>query len=283
MTEPTVNPARKLFFGLFVFPLLIAVGMAVLLCSVVLLTNEEETPETLVAAVKTGSPSKRWQKAYELSNELNRNQNAIRSEAILKEVILILADPERYDAKTRGYMAIALGRSNDPAAREALIKALSDESADVKLYALWSLGTLGAADAAPQVKKFLSDENAELRKTAAYVTGSFGDKTAIPTLLPLLGDTVADVRWNAALSLARLGSDAGQPILMKMVDRQELTVHHGLSDKEIEAVMINAVKGLALVGKKESLQVLTDISKHEKSLKVRQAAIDAIRVARVTQ
>ena len=58
-----LNPRRKLFFGLFIFPLLIVVGMATLLCSVVLMTHEKETPESLLASIKTGAAGKRWQKA----------------------------------------------------------------------------------------------------------------------------------------------------------------------------------------------------------------------------
>ena len=74
----TPKPAsgRKLFYGLFIFPLIIAVGMAVLLCTVVLLTKEAETPESLITAIKTGAPSKRWQKAFELSNEINQGPDA---------------------------------------------------------------------------------------------------------------------------------------------------------------------------------------------------------------
>ena len=77
------NQGRKLFFGLFVFPLLIAVGMAMLLCSVILLTHEQETPESLIAAIKSGSPSKRWQKAYELSNELNQKKENFRKNKLI--------------------------------------------------------------------------------------------------------------------------------------------------------------------------------------------------------
>jgi hypothetical protein len=108
MTQtPVPNSGRKLFFGLFVFPLLIAVGMIILLSSVVLMTTERETPESLIAAIKTGKAGKRAQKAYELSNELNRKNSSLRKDALLKEIISVLKDRE-YDAATRRYMAIAL-------------------------------------------------------------------------------------------------------------------------------------------------------------------------------
>src|SRR3989338_2491567 len=157
-----LNSGRKLFFGLFVFPLLIAIGMAVLLCSVVLLTHEQETPESLITAIKTGSPSKRWQKAFELSNELNRKDaQGIRNLATMKEIIHVLQDPSHYDAKTRSYMAIALAHFNEPEAAQALKKSLQnkEEEEEVKLYSLWSLGALKNNGALPDITPFLKSEN----------------------------------------------------------------------------------------------------------------------------
>ncbi len=273
------NSGRKLFFGLFIFPLLIAIGMAVLLCSVVLLTHEQETPESLITAIKTGSPSKRWQKAFELSNELNRKDaKGIRNLATMREVIHILQDPSHYDAKTRGYMAIALAHFDEPEAAQALKKSLQnkEEGEEVKLYDIWSLGVLKNTDTLPEIVPFLKSENADLRKMAVYVMGAIGNPSAIPSLRPLLNDAVEDIRWNTALSLARLGNDSGFEILLKMLDRQSLILNGALSESEIEMIMINATKGLALIKRSESLETLEKISREDKNLKVRQAAIEAI-------
>src|SRR3989338_4502024 len=181
--EPVSNTKRKVFFGLFVFPMLIAVTMAILLSGIVLLTHEEETPETLITAIKTGSPSKRWQKAFELSNELNREGGLIRSSGIMKEVIHILNDPEHYDAKTRAYMAMALGRFQNQEAMDALVQALrkTDDSDDpqVAIFLMWSLGTVLRSSKALQepsllsqdIVPFLESRHDGVRKTAAYVLG----------------------------------------------------------------------------------------------------------------
>ncbi len=276
MEEPVPNTGRKLFFGLFVFPLLIAVGMAILLCSVILLTHEEETPESLITAIKTGSPSKRWQKAFELSNELNRAKGGLRSESVMKEIIHILLDKDHYDPKTRGYMALALGHFRGPEATEALKKALRDDNKEVTLYALWALAVLDAKEAAPDVRPFLQNDDPEIRKMAVYVLGIIGNKGAINGLKPLLNDPVSDVKWNAALSLARLGSDAGLDVLLKMIEREDLAAHHSLSEAQIEQVMINATKGLALIQRPESIKILETVARQDKNLKVRQAAMNAI-------
>lgn len=274
--KPNRNAARKLFFGLFVFPLVIAVGMAVLLCSVVFLTSEEETPESLITAIKTGSPSKRWQKAFELSNELNHSGGMLRDSGVMNEIIHILRDDERYDAKTRSYMAVALAHFKGPAVITALRGALDDPSDDVRLYAMWTLGSLVAKEAAGDIAKFLSSDKDSLRKTAAYVIGALGDEGRAPELRRLLDDSADDVRWNAALGLARLGDRSGKDVLLQMLDREALASRQALSDEDIEKIMINAAKGLALVGGPEARPALEDVSRRDPSLKVRQAAIEAL-------
>ena len=278
MDQPLVkpDPGRKLFFGLFIFPLLITVGMAVLLCSVVLLTHEEQSPETLIAAIKTVSPAKRWQKAFELSNELNKAPGGLRAEALGGEIIQILTDPGRYDAKTRAYMAAALGHLPSDAAVAALERSLEDDSADVRIYSLWSLGSLGAKISGTKILPLLFSAEADTRKTAAYILGSLGVSEAAAPLREALKDPIVDVRWNAALSLARLGDDAGYPVLVRMLDRDELAREHGMDESQIEAVMTNAAKGFALIQKAESIKILTSIAKNEKNLRVRQAAMDTL-------
>ena len=224
-----------MFYGLFIFPLVIAAGMAVLLCTVVLLTRETETPESLITAIKTGSPSKRWQKAFELSNELNRTKPMVRKAGVFKEAVHILNSRAEYDPKTRSYMAIALSRfeGNEPAA--ALQAALAEEKdADVQLYLMWALGIKGAREAVGLILPFLRNEREDLRQIAAYVLGVLGDPKAVGPLEPLLEDNARDVRWNAALSLARLGSASGYEVLVKMLDRRALSTYHQIPDSEIE-------------------------------------------------
>ncbi len=119
---------------------------------------------------------------------------------------------------------------------------------------------------------------------AAYVLGVLGaPQTAsvraqhAAPLRALLNDPVADVRWNAALSLARLGDASAVETLLKMLERDALVSQYAIKEENIEQIMINASKGLALVGDKESVKILESISKNDKSLKVRQAAMDAMR------
>ena len=272
-----MDPKRKLFYGLFIFPLLIAIGMAALLCTVVFLTHEEETPETLIATIKSGPPSKRWQKAFELSNELNRPPPMIRGKGVMGEIIHILKDTEHYDSKTRSYMALAVSRFKEPEAVEAVRERLPREETEVQLYLLWALGNLEAQEASGDLRPFFTHKNPDLRKMAAYVAGVLGDKETITRLKPLLEDPVADVSWNAALSLARLGDDSGWDVLVKMLDRSLLASHYQMSKSQIEKTMVNAIKGLAKLKRADSRILLDTLARTDESLKVRQAALEVIK------
>ncbi len=282
---PFSSDKRKVFFGLFVFPMLIAVTMAILLSGVVLLTHEEETPEALITAIKTGAPSKRWQKAFELSNELNREGGLIRSAGIMNEVIHILNDKDHYDAGTRAYMAMALSRFRNPEAESALQDALraTDDSEDPKLtlFLIWGVGNFENAGSAGEVARFLESGHDDLRKASAYVLGALGNREVIPKLEKAIEDSVIDVRWNAALSLARLGSGSGKEILLQMIDRKHLTnvgAGHAspLQESEIERIMANAAKALGFIQDPEIRKTLEQLSKTDPNLKVRQAAMTAL-------
>ncbi len=270
---------KKLFYGLFIFPLLIAVGMAVLLCTVVLLTREDETPESLITAIKTGSPSKRWQKAFELSNELNRGRGMIRSGGVMKEILFIMNNRSEYDARTRSYMALALSRFDEPETRTALRRTLAEEmDPEVQIHLLWALGILRDSEAVDFILPFLGKDFPDLRKTAAYVLGVLGrPEKSVPALQGLLHDEVRDVRWNTALSLARLGSDSGYSELMKMTDRSSLSALDNIDAAKAEEIITSAVKGLKLLHKKDSKPIQKTLSEKDPSLKVRQAAIEALK------
>jgi HEAT repeat protein len=195
----------------------------------------------------------------------------------MAEVVHILGDRGEYDAKTRAYMAVALSRFDNPEAVTALRAALKDETeGDVKLHIAWALGQRKVFEAAEDLLPLLASEDAELVKTAAYVLGALGNPSAVPALAPLLAYEERDVRWNAAVALARLGSDAGFEVLTKMLDRGILAGQEGMTDERIEEVMVNAAKGMALTGRRDAIELLETVAGRDKSLKVRQAAIEAL-------
>ena len=267
------EPKRKVLFGLFVFPLLIALTMVILLGSIVFLTHEEDTPESMITAIKTGSPSKRWQKAFELSNELNTNPELIRSEGLRNEMIHILKESSHYDGKTRGFIAMALRHFNHPNVIEVLTLSLKDPVEDVQIYSLWSLGHLKSYESTPQILPLLQNESPDIRKMAVYVLGVLKNQSNRSHIRPLLSDDVLDVRWNAALSLAQLGNDDGIEILLSMLNRTQLENEYELDEQTIEIAMVNAIKGLSHISSAKKYDIVSQLSLNDPNLKVREAAI----------
>jgi hypothetical protein len=61
-----------------------------------------------------------------------------------------------------------------------------------------------------------------------------------------------------------------------MLDREALRSYHQVPADKVEEIMINGIRGLALLKDPGTLPLLADLSNRDPSLKVRQAAIEAI-------
>ncbi len=131
----------------------------------------------------------------------------------LPALLEVFARPE---ADHRTAMAAALGEICDPAAAEALIAALSDESGPVRAAVAASLGRLGSAGVSPHAEAALlarlCDASADVRRAAAGALGMLRSYKASGPLIGLLGDPVETVRIEAAAAVARIGAPgvAGQ-------------------------------------------------------------------------
>jgi HEAT repeat protein len=61
-----------------------------------------------------------------------------------------------------------------------------------------------------------------------------------------------------------------------MADRKSLAADGTMSEEKIEEVMVSAIKGMAIAGGVEVVPTLVELSKQDPSLKVRQAAMEAL-------
>jgi HEAT repeat protein len=262
----------------FLLPLLV-VGTAVAVFWLFSrITFERRTPADYLQEVRGGTASRRWQAAFELSRSLpslDPPERAVLAAETLR-IFTQLSPTRAEDVPVRRYLALVLGRLQDPQAVEALLAAAKDSDADTRLYAVWALGRLGDRRALPAVLEASASDDPGQRKMAAYVLGQLRDPGAIPRLQVLLGDTVADVRWNAAIALASLGDPAGRSVLRSMIDREALSRQAALSADQAETAMVGAAKALALLRDRESLPLIEKAARADPNLRVRAAARDAI-------
>ena len=92
------------------------------------------------------------------------------------------------------------------------------------------------------------------------------------------------MRWNAAIALARHNQRDGVPVLGQMLDRQYVAqvVTRGGSaesgDDPVSDVMISGLRAIAALKDDSLKSLIAGLSQNDSSLKVRQAALEALKV-----
>ena len=117
-----------------------------------------------------------------------------------------------------------------------------------------------------------------------YALGALPGTEQLTTLRTALQDDTADVRWNAAVALARKGNHEGVPVLKQMLDRSyvEQTVKRDVrqdtDEDPIADVIISGLRAAATLNDEMLRPSVTALSRNDRSLKVRDAAIEALKV-----
>ena len=117
-----------------------------------------------------------------------------------------------------------------------------------------------------------------------YALGALPGDTQIDTLRTALEDSAPDVRWNAAVALARHNRAEGVAVLRQMLDRGyvEQTVKRDVRQDEdqdpIADVMISGLRAAAALKDASLKPLVSTLSQQDRSMKVRQAALEALKV-----
>ncbi len=151
---------------------------------------------------------------------------------------------------------------------------------------IWALGSSGDPAVVPRLIPLFQapDTDAGIRKMVVYALGALPGDAQLDTLRTALQDAAADVRWNAAVALARHGRHDGVAVVQQMLDRPyvEQTVKRDVRVDEdqdpIADVMISGLRAAAIL-KDDTLKTsVRTLSEHDKSMKVREAALEALKV-----
>jgi HEAT repeat protein len=275
--EEEQSSALRTFLGLFVVPLLVVMACVAVFIGFGWIAYDRQGTSDYLNDLRSSWKPRRAQAAYELSKILTADPTALDQEpGIREEVRRLFAETD--DEQMKRYLALVLGYTQDPEAVPLLIEALDDSSSETRIYALWGLGKTNDPRAVSPLLEALEDPDPGIRKTAAFGLGELGDPEAIPELAPLLDDEAVDVRWNAALALANLGSDLGVPVLYRMLDRSHTAQIPDITPAQTEEAMISAVRALASLKHLEAHDRLDRLATDDPNLKVRQAAIEALRL-----
>ena len=237
--------------------------------------------------VRNGGSDRRWPAAYELSRLMADPK--VRADRTLAPALVKAFDAAQddQDPRVRQYLALAIGRLDPPLppkAIEDLTQALDARDADTRISAIWALGSSGDAAVVSRLEPLYESPDQGIRKMVVYALGALPGETQVATLRQALQDSAHDVRWNAAVALARKGNHDGVPVLRQMLDRAyvERTVTRDVRQDDdrdpIADVMISGLRAAATLRDESLLPSVTSLSQQDRSMRVRQAALEALKV-----
>ena len=266
-----------LFYSFFLIPFMIAVFGAVFFLLFKFVTYETNDVEELLNQVKIGSASKRWQSAFELAKVLNNPDRDPLSDSFKDQLVSAYERSIHDDALVRSYLAMAMGATQDTIFGEALLDGLKDESIETRIAAIQALGMIQYSPAVNSISTLIKTADSESERLSATISlGMIGDISAVPFLIQLLEDEQANIRWDAAIALAKMGNSEGAYIIEGLLDREYLNKFSEIDPVEQKRVLMIAIKTASILFDKRFEDNLILLSKNDKDLSIRDAAIKAL-------
>jgi HEAT repeat protein len=265
----------SLFIKLFIVPaLIVAFALGIFLLGTIALQHPKSA-EQYLEELKSDSTSRRWQAAYELSRMLNQGEKIQFDNSLRAELVKTFADSKTDDPRVREYLALVLGRLKEKSAVTVLSEAVTDESNDVKIYSLWALGNIEDPAGGPAALSALTDSDPGVKRIAVGALSALRYAPAKMALENNLGDSSQPLRYDSAVALARLKDEKAVPILMEMMI---LKPTGQPSDEIIESSKLAAIEGAQELNNSQLRDQLLALSKNDPDLKVRAAALQALKV-----
>jgi HEAT repeat protein len=279
--------APALAVQFFLIPLVVVAITASVYVGFRSLLADDRSAQDYLAEIRNGGSSRRWPAAYELSRLMSDPK--VRADKSLAPALVKAFQASAGDQQVRRYLALAIGRLDPPLPPDAvadLTHALDDPDSETRISVIWALGSSGDEAVVSKLVPLYTaqDADAGIRKMVVYALGALPGDAQVTTLRTALQDAVADVRWNAAVALARHGSHEGVVVLKQMLDRQYVEqavkrdVRVDLDQDPVADVMISGLRAAAALKDDTLRPAVTNLSQQDKSLRVRQAAIEALKV-----
>src|SRR5688572_3159501 len=282
-----LSTAPAIAIQFFLIPLLVVGATVLVYIGFRSLMGEDRSAEEYLTDIRSGGSNRRWPAAYEVSRLMADPEFVKREEAILApELTKAFGESKNDDPRVRQYLALTLGRLTPPLpadTRQLLVDALNDNDSQTRISAIWALGSTGEAAVAADIERQYQSDDPGVRKMAVYALGSMPVDAGNETLVRALEDPEPDVQWNAAIALARHGRHECVPVLRRMLDRayveRNVTRQPQARDDvdPVGEVMISGLRAIAALKESALSEQVRALSTEDQSLKVRQAAIEALK------
>jgi HEAT repeat protein len=260
-----------------------------------------------LAEVQNGGTERRWPAAYELSRLMDDPK--VRADRSLGPALVKAFEQAKDDdPRIRRYLALAIGRLDPPlpaGAIDVLSSSLDEpdraatpgvdswisrltgwsesDIGEVRISTIWALGASGDPRVAGRLQPFYQSPDAGVRKMVVYALGALPGHDQLETLRAALQDAEPDVRWNAAVGLARHGDRQGAGVIRQMIDRdyvEHVVKREVRQDRDLDPiadVMISGIRAAAALKDDTFREPIARVSREDRSMKVRQAAIEALK------
>jgi HEAT repeat protein len=251
------------------------------------LLADDRSAQDYLSEIRNGGSDRRWPAAYELSRLMADPK--VRADRALAPALVKAFQESKSDQQVRRYLALAIGRLDPPMPADAvaeLTNALDDPDGETRISVIWALGSSSDPAVVPRLVSMYQaqDTDAGIRKMIVYALGALPGEAQIDTLRTALQDSAPDVRWNAAVALSRHNRNEGVSVLRQMLDRGyvEQTVKRDVRQDDdqdpIAEVMISGLRAAATLKDASLRPLVTTLSQEDRSMRVRQAALEALKV-----
>lgn len=258
----------------FLIPLAVVIVAVTIFLVFGLLAREKHAPEEYLDEIVKGSMSRRKLAAFELATQLGTRPELAANDTLYNKTLAVFASSR--EPEVRRYLALALGHFDRPESVTALVTALGDEDLETRLNTIVALASLADPRAVSPLLPILRDDEPSLRKAAAFALGHIGDRGAIAALEVTAEDSSFEVALQGALALAQLGSGRGQSVLLEAIDRTKLHARLTMQPAQEDENIVNAIRGLVLLGDAAALPALRTLATSDPSPKVQDTARRAI-------
>jgi hypothetical protein len=271
---PDINSSSRvyaLFYSFFLIPLMLTIFGVLFFFLFKMLTYEEQDPYHLLNNIKSGSLTKRWQSAYELSNLMTDPNEIPTDDLFINQMISIYTKSIHDDPRIRTYIALAMGQTENIIFGDILLDGLNDTNLDNRIAAIKSLGSLKYQQSVDTLNKIISSGDSEEERLAAIISiGEIKNSSSIPFLIEALDDEEANIRWDTAISLYKMNNKSGYRIIERLLSRDYYMNYKNVDFNEASNTILTV---LALISPKHSEEFedeLLFLSINEKNIKIRE-------------
>src|SRR4030067_1113236 len=130
------------------------------------------------------------------------------------------------------------------------LKNLKSSNVVIKREAINKLGKLQITEAVPAMIRLLSEDSAEIRPDIIEALGNIGDRTALYSLINRLNDDNLRVREKVIEALGKLADKRAVPALVSILEQK---------DKKSESEVLIAIWALGNIGDKSAVPILNSL------------------------